>query len=348
MRRTAMVALLLLTILTGCGKTTEAEPVRKTFFAMDTTMSLTIYGEETAAEAVEQQILELEADLSVTDSGSQLAAVNRRGSGELTGPGAQLMEEALDLCSRTGGALDLSVYPVVKAWGFTTDAYRVPEEDELAALLPLVDYTNIGWDGTTVTLAPGMEIDLGSVTKGFAGRQAAQLLQAQGVRSAMLSLGGNIQTVGTKPDGTPWRIGIQDPLGDTPMLVLEVTDEAVVTSGGYERYFEQDGRTYWHIMDPSTGRPADSGLISVTVVGSDGLLCDGLSTALFVMGLDRAAEFWSESQDFEAVFVTEDGTIYLTQGLEARYALTQDHQAASVQILEPLGSPPGRAGGEAD
>ena len=112
--------------------------------------------------------------------------------------------------------------------------------------------------------------------------------------SALLNLGGNVQTVGCKPDGTPWKIAVKDPNGGTPMIVLSIQDQAVVTSGGYERYFEQDGNTYWHIMDPATGRPAESGLLSVTVVGDDGLVCDGLSTALFVMGLEKAAALWQK------------------------------------------------------
>lgn len=327
-----LIALLLLSLLAGCAARENA-PVQTSFFAMNTSMSATVYGDSAAAEEVQALILSLEKQLSVTDPDSAVYAINRDGTGALDGEGALLLDGALDLCRRTEGALDLSIYPVVRAWGFTTGDYRIPTGEELAGLLPLVDYSHIGWDGTTVTLEPGMEIDLGSVAKGFAGQQAARLLRERGVTSALLSLGGNIQAIGSKPDGSPWKIGVRDPFGEDSLLVLSVRDKAVVTSGGYERYFEQDGKTYWHIMDPDTGCPAESGLRSVTVVAEDGLLCDGLSTALFVMGLDRASEFWSESRDFEAIFITDDGTVWLTKGLRDAYTLAPGHEDTAVELI---------------
>ncbi len=179
-----------------------------------------------------------------------------------------------------------------------------------------------------------MTIDLGSIAKGYAGELAARTLRDKGVTSALLNLGGNVQTIGSKPDGSAWIIGIKDPKNpDTAMMGLSVTDQAVVTSGGYERYFEQDGHTYWHIMDPATGRPAKSGLLSVTVVGDKGGICDALSTSLFVMGLDKAYDLWSESDDFEAVFVATDGTVYITDGLKDKFSLAQGYEDTSVKIL---------------
>ena len=330
----AMLSALL--FLTGCSAESSPEPVQGTFFAMDTVMDFTIYGESGLIDQSESLIASLESLVSVTDADSELYAINQTGSSMLTEEASSLMEQALEICCRTDGALDLSIYPIVRAWGFTTGSYQVPDEAEIQALLPLVDYRKIQYDAATgtVTLPEGMEIDLGSVAKGYAGQLVAQMLRDNGVESALLNFGGNVQTVGTKPDGSPWQIGIKDPQGEDAMMVLSVEDQAVVTSGGYERYFEQDGQTYWHIMDPSTGHPADSGLISVTIVGDEGVVCDGLSTALFVMGLEKAADLWAQSGDFEAVFVTASGEVYITEGLRDHFALTERYADTPVSVIE--------------
>ena len=323
-------------VLTGCSAPAAQQAEHRSFFAMDTTMDFSVYGDVGLLDEAEALIRSLEKSVSVTDEDSAVYAVNHNGTGTFSGVSADLMEQALTLCRRTEGALDLSVYPIVRAWGFTTDNYQVPDEAVVQSLLPLVDYTRIQYDTATGTAAlpAGMEIDLGSVAKGYAGQLTAQLLRDSGVQSALLNLGGNVQTVGAKPDGSPWQIGIKAPQGEDAMMVLSVTDQAVVTSGGYERYFEQDGKTYWHIMDPSTGHPADSGLLSVTIVGEQGIVCDGLSTSLFVMGLEKAADLWAQSDDFEAVFVTTSGAVYITEGLKDCFALTEAYADTPVSILE--------------
>ena len=188
---------------------------------------------------------------------------------------------------------------------------------ETAALLEHVDYARIRVSGDAVTLPDGMEIDLGGVAKGYAGREAAAYLRRHGVASGLLNLGGNVQTIGSKPDGTAWRVAIRDPNNDTHYAgIVEIRDKAAVTSGGYERYFTaDDGQTYWHIMNPATGRPARNGVISATVIADDGALCDALSTALFVMGAEKAERFWRNHPDFDMALITDDGEILLTPGL---------------------------------
>ena len=193
-----------------------------------------------------------------------------------------------------------------------------------------MDYRQIRLMGFKATLPDGMEIDLGSVAKGYTGDVLSAFLKENGVTSAMLDLGGNIQTVGSKPDGSSWRVGIRDPEGDGNLGVVEVVNQAVITSGGYERYFEEDGVRYWHILDPQTGFPARSGLLSVTIIGECGAVCDSLSTALFVMGLDDALDHWRQYRDFEAVFVSEDGSVTITAGLEDGFALSQKERPFTI------------------
>ena len=337
--RRLLTLCLALVLLSGCvptpTQTTPVQtlsPVERTFFAMDTVMSLRVYGDEALLDAAESRVRELEAVWSVTDPDSEIYTLNRDGSAALSGDAAGLLANALDMCARTGGALDVTIYPALRAWGFTTGEYSVPDSQTIKELLTRVDYTRVELDETAgaASLPNGMEVDLGSVAKGYTGDVLAGLLKAHGVESALLDLGGNIHTVGTKPDGSLWRIGVQAPEGDGYIGVVSVSDKAVVTSGGYERYFERDGVRYWHILDPETGAPARSGLASVTVVGDSGLLCDALSTALFVMGLDRALEHWREYRDFEAVFVCDDGSVTVTAGLEDSFTPSQTDRAFTV------------------
>lgn len=325
-----------LAVLCSCG---TAAPRRADvqFTAMDTFMHLTAYGDgaQAALARAQQDVLQLEQWLSVTDPNSEIFAAN-----EATGRAvsvndntAQMVDFALAMSRRTVGAMDPTVYPLVRAWGFTTDQHRVPEQAELDTLLPLVGAEQVTLEGNTLTLSPGAMLDLGSVAKGWAGDRLTQDLKQAGITSAILRLGGNIQAVGTKPDGSDWVVGIQDPDSDNMLGRLSVRDCAVVTSGGYQRSFIENGQTYWHIIDPATGYPARTGLTSVTVVAPSGALCDALSTALFVMGMDKAANHWREYGDFEAVFIQDDGSIIITEGLQGCFTLMDGYTDREVQVL---------------
>jgi thiamine biosynthesis lipoprotein len=336
MKKLLLPLILSITLLAGCSQTSEStstESYSASIFAMDTYMDLRVYGDEELLDKAEELIYSLEGKLSVTDENSEIYAINRNKTGSISDDTAELLQGALELCSRTNGALDISVYPVVHEWGFTTGDYKVPDSDTLNTLLENVDYTNVSLVDDTVTIGSSMEIDLGSVAKGYTSSRVIELFRENGVTSALLNLGGNVHALGSKPDGSPWRVAIADPLGDGNLCVLEISDKAVITSGGYERYFEEDGVTYWHIIDPFTGYPADSGLISVSIIGDNGLICDGLSTSLFVMGLENASQLWKESDDFEAVFVTSDGEIYITEGLSDIFTPLDNYENAEVTVI---------------
>ena len=310
----------------GMTKEQNNEAKSKTLFAMDTVINFTVYTkDDTLLENMETKVYSLEKLLSVTDLDSEIYNLNLGSRDNMNTEMIKLIEKATELCEKSDGDLDITLYPVLKAWGFTQDEYNIPTDDELKALLALVDYKKVEIKGDKVSMPQGMKIDLGSVTKGYTGDVLRDIMIENGVTSAIINLGGNVQTLGTKPDASPWRIGIQNPLGKDYLGIIEVSDQAVITSGGYERYFEDDeGNIYWHILDPKTGKPTNNGLISVTVVGKRGFLCDGLSTALFVKGLDEAIEFWKENQNFEAIFITDDNTIYITEGIKDDFTLTVD------------------------
>lgn len=299
-------------------------------FAMDTYIDLTAYGPdaEAALDLAEARIRELESLWSVTDEGSEIYAANHSGGAavSVSADTEELLRFALDMAGETSGALEPTIYPVLTAWGFTTDSYQIPAQEELDRLLKLVDYEAITLTDNTVTVPDGMMLDLGAVGKGYAADETAAILRENGVESALLDFGGNILTVGSKPDGTPWRVGVRDPDSDGTLGMLEVIDQSVVVSGGYEKYFVgEDGERYWHIIDPETGRPARSGLVQAAIVSQESRLCDALSTAIFVMGLDEAVDYWQARQDFDMLLLTDDREIYLTEGLRGAFTPWADH-----------------------
>lgn len=220
----------------------------------------------------------------------------------------------------------------MELWGFTTKNYRVPESSEIADVLKHVSYTNVEVNGQQVTLSDGASIDLGGIAKGYTSSRVIQIMKDCGIEHAIINLGGNVQVLGTKTDGSDWRVAIQNPDSESSYLgVLSTADKAVITSGGYERYFEQDGQVYHHIIDPQTGYPSESDLTSVTIVCSDGTTADALSTALFVMGLDGAKELYrSGAIDFDMILF--DGSrVYVSEGIASGFSTGMDKEIITRQ-----------------
>ena len=315
-----LLALALLLGLAACGgATAKAE---KTIFAMDTVMLLTACGEnaEVGLTVAAAEIGRLDALLDPEREDSAVWRLNR---GETVSDEAvvSLAETCRAVCEASGGALDPTVYPLVKLWGFIGGDYRVPADEEIAALLEMVDYSAVTISPDGVSLPAGAQLSFGASAKGYAAQRAAEAMAAAGVESGILSLGGNVQTLGEKPGGGLWKVGVQDPADPSTTLgtLALAGGLAAVTSGGYQRYFEQDGKTYPHILDPKTGRPAESGLTGVTVVCADGARADALSTALFVLGEDGALSLWRDAGGFELLLVTADGRVVLTPGLESAF-----------------------------
>ena len=308
-----LFCVLLLSVCCSC----TASPVKATFFAMDTVMTLELYGDKATLEAAKEEILRLDSLFSIGKEASDVSRLNIHGEAEIAPETAEVLAYGQEISQATGGALELTIAPLVDCWSWYEGNTAVPDAAALSQALSLVDGSGLILKGNQASLSrTGMAVDLGCIAKGYTASHVAQMLSELGISSALINLGGNVQTLGTKPDGSDWVIGIAD-AGDPAayLAALPVSDCAVVTSGDYQRYFEEDGRRYHHILDLKTGYPTDNGLHSVTVVCDDGTLADGLSTALFVMGLSQAEAFWrSGVYEFEAVFQADEG-LFVTAGL---------------------------------
>ena len=238
--------------------------------------------------------------LSTGNSDSEVSKLNSEKELKLSEDVGNIMERSLEISESTGGVFNPAIYPIMQLWGFDTKNYKVPNKKELESTLKNINESKIKYDSKTrvAKLDKKMKIDFGGIAKG------------------------NVQALGAKPDGSKWKVAVQNPDSEESYIgVLEIAGKAVITSGGYERYFEKDGKTYHHIIDPATGYPADSGLKSVTIISSDGTLADGLSTSLFIMGIDKAKEYWRANSDkFDAILLTNDNKQYVTEGIYSDYS----------------------------
>lgn len=317
--------ILLITLTAGCSAP-ASDPDTASFTAMDTVMTLTVYGAD-CCERIRDRALELDQRLSAVDEDSEIFALNRDGTAVLSADTAALVRRTLTLSADLDGALDPTVYPAVLAWGFTTGDYAVPDDEALRALAARIDYTAVTLSGDVCTLKDGMMLDLGAVAKGWLADEAKAILADSGADGAVLNLGGTILLYGSKPDGSAFRVGIADPAAPASCFgYLNLGEGVVATSGGYERCFERDGVRYIHILDPATARPVDNGVLSVTVICDEGVAADALSTALFVMGAEGALDCWRAHGGFDCVILTDDGRLYLTDGVADRFTPAGDDE----------------------
>lgn len=329
-----LLAVLLTVSLCGCGGTQES---RLELFAMDTYMVITAEGGDTeeAVKSVSREISRLENALSRTIDTSSVSRLNTEGSAGLDEDTSSLLAAALTYSEETGGAFDVTIAPLVELWGITSDDPRVPSQEEIDALLPLVGSEHIHLDGREATLDEDCAIDLGGIAKGFASDKAADILSRSGADRACANLGGNVY-VYSRENSRAWNVAIEDPKGkDGYVCILSLTNHFVVTSGGYQRYFTgPDGTVYQHILAPKTGYPVQSDLLSASVIlprsGDElaGTRADAYSTALYVMGEHDAADFWRAHRDFDMVLVTTDGRVVYTPGLASVF-----HEAEGVSYV---------------
>jgi thiamine biosynthesis lipoprotein len=310
----------------------ELEPVTRTQFALGTSCSATLYDGKTDElfSGIFSRVVEVERKMSVTLSDSEIASVNAMAGKEAV----VVSDETFGVVAKgklygelTSGRFDIAIGPLVKLWGIGTDHAKVPAPGLLSGALSRIDYRRVVLNEPlrSVFLADqGMALDLGGIAKGWAAEKSARYLRDQGVRHAILNFGGNIYAYGTKPDGSAWRIGVQNP--EEPrgeyIGILEVRDKAVVTSGKYERFFMDGDKRYHHILDTKSGFPVENGVASVTIVASDSTDADALSTAVFALGIEQGLAFASGRPEIEALIISEGKKLYLTEGLRGAFKLT--------------------------
>lgn len=333
-----MALLLLPMMLVGCNRQSPASvdtPASETYYIFDTVITVKVYDPDVPTKHFDEikALLErIDREMNRQRKDSEIDRVNRQ-----AGKGGVLVSEetyrvvrmALEYAAATDGKFDPTVGPLVDLWGIGQEEAAVPDAAELEQALMQVNYRDAALDEATLSVAlarPGMSLDLGAIAKGYAADLIAEYLRGQGYHKAIIDLGGNVLAMGSRPDGSGWRIGIQDP-GEqrgNPLGMLEAQDRTIVTSGIYERYFHQDGAHYHHILDTRTGYPVDNNLLSVTIVTDESMQADAMSTSVFALGLADGMKFVESREDAEAIFITKDKEVYLTSGLKDQFRLTRE------------------------
>lgn len=328
----------IVSILSGCANHKGTNTViKEEIYALGTVIQIQIYDgdEDKAKKAIEEsakRIQEIENKMTVNQEKSEVIQINENSGKnfvQISPDTFYVIEKAKHYSDLTEGAFDLTIEPIVKLWGIGTEHARVPKQEEIDDLLDLVDYKDVILDKNTQQVKlnkKGQAIDLGAIAKGYTGDEVKKILKENGIKTAFVNLGGNVVTLGSKLDGSPWRIGVQNPLDERGkhIAVIEVVDETIVTSGNYERYFMENGKRYHHIIDPKTGYPAEAGIISSTIVTDASIDADALSTSVYVLGLEKGMGLIESLENVEAVIVTEDKKIYVTSGLKDRFKLENE------------------------
>lgn len=343
-------------LFTGCGNITDADtsttgnqPISISSIKLNTAVQITIYDSQDKALLDDCLALcdKYELVFSRTNEKSELYKLNHRkdtsdkdtSTDRQTTPYpvsgtadtwhisedlASLLSEGLDITRESDGAFDIAIAPLTSLWDFTAEDPKVPDDAAIQKALPLCSSEGVTIDGQDITLpSDDIQFDVGAIAKGYIADRLKDFLVKKGVKSAIINLGGNVLCIGSKPDGTPFKIGIQKPFADRneTEAVMDIAGKSVVSSGIYERCFKQDGKLYHHILNPQTGYPYDNGLISVTIISDQSVDGDALSTTCFALGLEDGLKF-AEKKGVQAVFITEDYELHYTDGFRDEIRVT--------------------------
>ena len=324
-----LVLIVLLALFPLLDKTAEKYEV--TTYAMGSYVQQTVYGDarEAGAVAAADAVQALENKISWRVAGSDIQKLNDNAGKDWTTVSAEtlgILEIAQDVAEKSGGAFDVTIAPISRLWDFDNERHEVPDDDMLRSLLPYVDYTGLRLNVNERSASLknlNTAVDLGAVGKGAACDAAVKAYEEAGVQAAIVSVGGSVGTYGEKPGGATWNVAVRNPNGDGTLGSVSVASGFLSTSGSYEKCFTLDGKTYHHLLDPATGYPAETGLVSVTVLSDSGARSDALSTACFVLGLEKGMALLAQ-YGAEGIFIDENNTVTVTDGLKNRFTLTAD------------------------
>lgn len=325
----------LVTFLSACK--TQTPVIEDEVYALNTIITFTVYdGNKEAIDKAKAEIKRLEALLSVTDKNSDIYRINSSPDTfvNVSEDTLNLIKTSLNVSENTQGIFDITIYPAVKLWGFTTSEYKVPADSELSEVKRNIDYKKIQLLETTqsVKIPNGTELDLGGIAKGYVADKTAEVLIKEGVNSALLNFGGNVRLIGSKPDGSDFKIGIKAPFSEGYFGVLQAQNTTASTAGGYERYFESNGKRYHHILNPFTASPAESDIISATVVGEKGEICDALATSAFIIGSENLSELAERYPEYGFIALT-DNSVYISDSLSNKFELTDNFKNTIIKII---------------
>ncbi|MBQ6366021.1 MAG: FAD:protein FMN transferase [Oscillospiraceae bacterium] len=323
-----ILCILMILPLAACGEGTAHQ---KQLFAMNTMFTLTAYGKrgQAGVNAAEATVVAIDAMSDPDVETSTVYALNHAEGAQVnvSGQVAEMLLDAQEVYDRTGGAYDITIYPLVDLWGFTDGRYYVPSQDEIYIQLgnlcmDLLTISKFPTSGTyTVQFPYYGKLSFDSCARGCAAKYAIDAMRKNGVESGIVSLAGNIQTLGNKPDGSLWSVGITDPNNPSGYLgVLSVGEAAICTTGSYQKYMPSNPK-YHHVLSTMNGYPTTNGLLSVTVIAEDGTMADCLSTAMFALGQSRAVNYWRQYGGFDMIMITGDGQIICTSGLLEEFDL---------------------------
>ncbi len=329
-------------LFSACSPTAQGE-VSRSDFVLGTVCSVRLIegGSNTILQSIFNRLTQIEDRMSANKEGTQIDAINKaagKNPVKVSEDTFYVIQKSLDFARLTGGVFDSSVGPLVKLWNIGTDNARVPSATEIEERLDLIDYEKIELDETKKTVflqRQGMSLDLGAIAKGYAADEIVKIMASHRVKAAVVDLGGNVLVYGQKKDGSPWRIGVQDPASDRGDYLGLVSGKAmtVVTSGIYERFFSENGVRYHHILDTTTGYPADKGLVSVTIIATSSIDADALSTSVFALGLEKGMELVKSLPEIRAIFIDDKNSVYLSPGTESIFSLTNNnYQLAEVNF----------------